>query len=1165
MNSKSIVWGMVFLFHFLNAPSQNFPQIVLKQSNPLYESSGNNTWTTDDSLQYNLCSSVGLNYEDIAESVFVILSPTDTLSNNDWSYKIIDNPVDTILCDPINALKINWLSTASNNSIIQVAITNGGSGGLPEGFFITRNSSNGPTGENPSNVQNIYYDSLRLLLGIPNDGSPIDTSKIYEIPCGTHFSDSLINSVVGYNEDAGCNATTAVSKGRRPIRRFRQNGLATSRNSHANPTVDTFVWGFANNCRKSDSVFIKIKIRELCAPLDPPQIFIADYFFGNELQAILGLENGESLNKVNGDTFFIARCQAAQLTRNVSRVFAIDSDRDTIPSDAIKVTLVGLDSGSIAGSPPLSPICSNNLVKWEVTDKNGKTSEVIIRFKPSFLPTFERFLWEGSDFMAFRDLLVPQGVPEMELFNLFVGSSDTFRISCDIAIPLTLLDSLVLFRNTNCNGTTAVSKGRRPIRRLTSNKATTSRNNENDKVCFAYELIFDSPNSCEAIKPTFNLFIEIIDSVAPQFTYIPPDITINETALNQLPQPTVAECNNYRLDIDEEIEELPNTKQRILTKTWTATDECGNSATVSQKVTILLESVGNCHPNCELQLPCPEDMYVVIPRGSSSTPITWTPPLPVQMNCAMETTECALSPVAGFQYIGAFQGSKYYLSNNRDNVENATTTVRANGGQLLTIDNGDENNFIQENISEIVHIGINDLNQEGVFQKNDGTMPTYFNWGSFFLNNRDNNYAIFQPWDGSWSLVNKWVYKHFVLEIPCNTEIPPITLEQTSGPMNGTNVAAGTYNISYAAEVCNVRAECDFTLTVVESDNCGNDCQGVPYCESEGINPWEEWIAHVGLGNIQHTSGKDGFGDYTNQSTTLNAGQSYDMTITTNFSWQNAPNYLRVWIDFNRNDQFDTEELVRQEILALRPNFERIRNRQFSISIPDNVHTGVTRMRISLSRNQPSNPCENITFGEVEDYSILLENASQSRGVPMNDFRFTAFASDLKTRLQWVSNMGYKSSHFEVQRSIDGLTFTTIAEVDKSSNLETLTSYHFEDVTPAFGSNYYRIKQLHKDNSYLFTAPQKVKFGGPSNGLTVFPNPANKALFLSVQKSNQQSATIQLYNLLGQAQSIEQATALNDDLIHLDVANVPSGIYYLTVKIEGQALKTKKIYIDQQK
>jgi len=84
-----------------------------------------------------------------------------------------------------------------------------------------------------------------------------------------------------------------------------------------------------------------------------------------------------------------------------------------------------------------------------------------------------------------------------------------------------------------------------------------------------------------------------------------------------------------------------------------------------------------------------------------------------------------------------------------------------------------------------------------------------------------------------------------------------------------------------------------------EEDN--SDTTPAVYCDIQGNAPWQEWISKVSFGTINHTSNKDGYGDFTNQSTAVNKGDSYAISISPDFSWTQWDEYINVWIDFNQN------------------------------------------------------------------------------------------------------------------------------------------------------------------------------------------------------------------------------------------------------------------------
>jgi GEVED domain/HYR domain/CARDB/Domain of unknown function DUF11 len=139
------------------------------------------------------------------------------------------------------------------------------------------------------------------------------------------------------------------------------------------------------------------------------------------------------------------------------------------------------------------------------------------------------------------------------------------------------------------------------------------------------------------------------------------------------------------------------------------------------------------------------------------------------------------------------------------------------------------------------------------------------------------------------------------------------------------------------------------------------------YCVSKGNAPWQEWIANVQFGTINNASQKEGYGNFTSQTTTVTKGQSYPLSITQGFSWAPDPTNTtqqgKVWIDYNQNGTFEDTELA--------ASFTRT-TVTANITIPTTALTGATRMRVSLKTIGAPTACEVFEKGEVEDYSVNI-------------------------------------------------------------------------------------------------------------------------------------------------------------------------------------------------
>ena len=212
-------------------------------------------------------------------------------------------------------------------------------------------------------------------------------------------------------------------------------------------------------------------------------------------------------------------------------------------------------------------------------------------------------------------------------------------------------------------------------------------------------------------------------------------------------------------------------------------------------------------------------------------------------------------------------------------------------------------------------------------------------------------------------------------DIPTATTNCPdqnIQLTQIAGPVNGSVVDAGNYTIAFEAfNTCGNAATCVLSIQVTEEQS--ND----DYCPSEGERPWHERIIRVQLADLDHNSGKEGYGDFTDELVSVEQGESYLLSLTPEFSYTHFDEYYKVWIDFNQDKDFldPGEEMLAMQGIAGEGGTDGIAV-EGMINIPATGVTGTTRMRISMKRDAYPTSCELFERGEVQDYAILIQAAN---------------------------------------------------------------------------------------------------------------------------------------------------------------------------------------------
>ena len=135
----------------------------------------------------------------------------------------------------------------------------------------------------------------------------------------------------------------------------------------------------------------------------------------------------------------------------------------------------------------------------------------------------------------------------------------------------------------------------------------------------------------------------------------------------------------------------------------------------------------------------------------------------------------------GFNYVGSYNGSLYYISENPEFWNTAKTNCIANGGNLVCISDLDENNFVSNILpGQQFWIGYTDEAVEGNFIWVDGSGNTYTKWAPTEPSNSgptgNEDYTLINsgeggsnPLDGFWNDVDDNLNQYFyVLELPNN-------------------------------------------------------------------------------------------------------------------------------------------------------------------------------------------------------------------------------------------------------------------------------------------------------------------------------------------------------------------------------------------------------------
>ncbi len=169
---------------------------------------------------------------------------------------------------------------------------------------------------------------------------------------------------------------------------------------------------------------------------------------------------------------------------------------------------------------------------------------------------------------------------------------------------------------------------------------------------------------------------------------------------------------------------------------------------------------------------------------------------------------------------------------------------------------------------------------------------------------------------------------------------------------------------------------------------------------------------------------------------------------------------------------------------------------------------------------------------------------------------FTAAKKGNTGALNWNTLQEINTNKFVVERSTDGINFSTIGTVAALGNSSTSKSYSFTDVTPLNGTDYYRLKHVDKDGSFVYSAVRSLTFYG-ANSIVIAPNPAKDVLNVTVSNNTQ---LLNLYFVNAEGQTLRQYT-MTDETQQLSLPQLSAGIYYLKIVNASGNVTTHKVVI----
>lgn len=195
-------------------------------------------------------------------------------------------------------------------------------------------------------------------------------------------------------------------------------------------------------------------------------------------------------------------------------------------------------------------------------------------------------------------------------------------------------------------------------------------------------------------------------------------------------------------------------------------------------------------------------------------------------------------------------------------------------------------------------------------------------------------------------------------------------------------------------------------------------------------------------------------------------------------------------------------------------------------------------------------------------YSPFTFGAKNDGGNPL-PVELTEFSGSCmgEANLIWRTATETNNQFFTLDKSTDGVNWSFLAKLNGAGNSNSDRSYYYTDKEPS-DITYYRLTQTDFNGQSKTFEPIMVKCqsGNGNKNISIFPNPFQSSLCLSLSNIIDETVTVRIYDLYGRQLEKGDYHISNgfNNMISIDLGDLPTGVYYLEAKTKDY-IKSSKI------
>jgi hypothetical protein len=198
----------------------------------------------------------------------------------------------------------------------------------------------------------------------------------------------------------------------------------------------------------------------------------------------------------------------------------------------------------------------------------------------------------------------------------------------------------------------------------------------------------------------------------------------------------------------------------------------------------------------------------------------------------------------------------------------------------------------------------------------------------------------------------------------------------------------------------------------------------------------------------------------------------------------------------------------------------------------------------------------------ISSFSEMFPMNSSNSALPVTMTSFNANCAGDKVNITWTTASEFNASHYSLQTSRDGQTWTEVAEIAAAGTTSQESNYAYQDFLFG-GVSYYRLVQVDLDGASEIYGPISVDCEISESSMTVYPNPTNNDFTVLIQTTESfENATIELVDLSGRAVEVKEMNILpGSTQVRFETKGIMPGTYIMRIKGENDKFTPIRVVV----